>query len=104
MKEITSCLAPTFPKVQLGASTPVDPGKQQGRILRRLLRDLAILATADSDKPRRPRQIRQRRILYRRGELSDADLLRLVEEVGIERIWHALEKMTQPQLPLQAAE
>jgi hypothetical protein len=37
-------------------------------------------------------------------ELSDGVVERIVAEVGIERIWRALDKLTQPQLPLQAAE
>jgi hypothetical protein len=36
--------------------------------------------------------------------LSDSALERLLAEVGIDRIWHAVDKLTQPQLPLQAAD
>jgi hypothetical protein len=36
--------------------------------------------------------------------LSDDVVERIVAEVGVERIWRALDKLTQPQLPLQAAE
>jgi hypothetical protein len=36
--------------------------------------------------------------------LSDSALERLVAEVGIDRVWRAVDKLTQPQLPLQAAE
>jgi hypothetical protein len=36
--------------------------------------------------------------------LSDEVVERIVAEVGVERIWRVVEKLTQPQLPLQAAE
>ena len=36
--------------------------------------------------------------------LSDSVLEHLVAEVGIERVWRVLDKLTQPELPLQAAE
>jgi hypothetical protein len=36
--------------------------------------------------------------------LSDAVVEHIVAEVGVERIWRALDKLTQPQLPLQAAQ
>jgi hypothetical protein len=85
-----------------------DPVKQQGRVLKRLLRDLIVFtgvaAAGLSSQPRKSRQMKRRRILYRRGELSDADLEQLVTEVGIDRVWRVLDRLTQPQLPLQAAE
>jgi hypothetical protein len=36
--------------------------------------------------------------------LSDDAIERIVREVGVDRIWCAVEKLTQPQLPLVAAE
>jgi hypothetical protein len=36
--------------------------------------------------------------------LSDAVVERMVAEIGVDRIWAAIDKLTQPQLPLQAAE
>jgi hypothetical protein len=36
--------------------------------------------------------------------LSDAIVEHIVAEVGVERIWRALDKLTQLQLPLQAAQ
>jgi hypothetical protein len=36
--------------------------------------------------------------------LSDDAVERIVAEVGVDRIWRAVDKLTQPQLPLQAAE
>ena len=36
--------------------------------------------------------------------LSDSALERLGAEVGVERIWRVIDKLTQPPLPLQAAE
>ena len=36
--------------------------------------------------------------------LSDDAVERIVAEVGVDRIWRAVDRLTQPQLPLQAAE
>jgi hypothetical protein len=36
--------------------------------------------------------------------LTDAALERLVAAIGIDRIWRVIDKLTQPQLPLSAAE
>ena len=36
--------------------------------------------------------------------LSDAVIENMVAEIGIDRVWRAVEKLTQPQFPLQAAE
>jgi hypothetical protein len=36
--------------------------------------------------------------------LSDDEVVELIAWVGIDRTWRALEKLTQPELPLQAAE
>jgi hypothetical protein len=38
------------------------------------------------------------------SQLSDDVVERIVAEVGVDRIWRVVEKLTQPQLPLQAAE
>ena len=83
---------------------------QQRRALRKLFRDLVtftgtaaseLAAAPGSKAPQRPRQ----RLLYRSaGSLTDADLDRLIAEIGIDRIWRVVEKLTQPQLPLVAAE
>lgn|SRR5262245_65854087 len=85
----------------------VDPVKQS-RVLKRLLRDLITftgVASADlANKPRKPQQLKRRRVLYRRGDISDADLLLLINEIGAERLLAALDRATQPQLPLPAAE
>jgi hypothetical protein len=83
---------------------------QQRRALRKLFRDLVtftgtaaseLAAAPRSKAPQRPRQ----RLLYRSADsLTDADLDRLVAEIGIDRIWRAVEKLTQPPLPFMAAE
>jgi hypothetical protein len=36
--------------------------------------------------------------------LSDAAVERIVAEVGVDRIWRAIDKLTAPELPLAAAE
>lgn len=36
--------------------------------------------------------------------LSDSAVENIVAEVGVDRVWRAIEKLTQPQLPLVAAE
>jgi hypothetical protein len=36
--------------------------------------------------------------------LSDSAIENIVREVGIDRVWRAVEKLTQPELPLVAAE
>jgi hypothetical protein len=54
---------------------------------------------------RKAPQLKRQRLLYRRADtLTDADLAVLVAEVGVERIWRTVDKITQPQLPLVAAE
>jgi hypothetical protein len=40
----------------------------------------------------------------KRRPLSDAAVERLIARAGVERIWRVIERLTQPQLPLQAAE
>jgi hypothetical protein len=44
------------------------------------------------------------RLLYRTGGLTADELVRLVEEVGPDRLLSAIDQYTQPQLPLVAAE
>jgi hypothetical protein len=82
---------------------------KQRRALRKLLRDLvAFTGTAINDlaaTPRKASQPKRQRLLYRRADsLTDADLDALVGEIGIDRWWAAAERVTQPQLPLVAAE
>jgi hypothetical protein len=83
-----------------GQASP-DPVKQS-RVLKRLFRDLVAFtgcAAAElASKPRKVRQPKRRRVLYGRGDLSDADLLQLINEIGAERILKALDALTQPQL------
>jgi hypothetical protein len=84
-------------------------GQAQKRALRRLLRDLiTFTGTAMSEvaaKPRKARASKRQRLLYRRADtLTDADLAALVREVGIDRIWRVVDRLTQPSLPLIAAE
>ena len=38
------------------------------------------------------------------SQLSDDVVERIVAEVGVDRIWRVVEKLTEPQLPLQPAE
>jgi hypothetical protein len=44
------------------------------------------------------------RLLYRTGGLTADELVRLVEEVGPDRLLSAIDRYTQPTLPLIAAE
>jgi hypothetical protein len=83
--------------------------RQQKRALRKLLRDLvAFTGTAITDlaaTPRKSPQRKRQRLLYRRADtLSDDEVKNIVAEVGIERCWRAVEKITQPELPMVAAE
>ena len=74
----------------------------KSRVLKRLLRDLITFtgaAAADlARKPRKPQQMKRRRVLYRRGDISDADLLQVIDEIGVDR-----ERLTSPELPLAEA-
>ena len=77
---------------------------QQKRALRKLLRDLvAFTGTAINDlaaTPRKAPQPKRQRLLYRHADsLTDADLDRLVAELGVERVMRALDRLTQPSLP-----
>jgi hypothetical protein len=49
---------------------------------------------------RRAYHARRRRLLYRQN-LSDSDLDALVVEIGADRLVHALDRYTRPELPLQ---
>lgn len=80
---------------------------QQRRLLRRLFRDLvtfAGVAASDLAAPPRP-QCKRSRLLYRKGDtLTPDEVTRIVVEIGPERVLRAVDKLTQPTLPLQAAE
>jgi hypothetical protein len=90
----------------VSSSTTAIPGQadlvaKQRRALRKLLRDLvAFTGTAINDladAPRKASQPKRRRLLYRRADrLTNADLDRLVGEIGIDRWWSAAERATQP--------
>lgn len=83
---------------------------QQRRALRKLLRDLVVFTgTAINDLAAAPHKAPQRksppRLLYRRAAtLADSDLDAIVADIGIDRMWAAVERATQPRLPLVAAE
>jgi hypothetical protein len=78
---------------------------QQRRALRKLIRDLVAAINDLAATPRKAPQRKRQRLLYRRADsLTDADLDRLVAEIGIEHVLRVLDRLTQPQLPLQAAE
>jgi len=49
-------------------------------------------------------RLEQRERAKCRTVLSDNAIERIVREVGIERIWRAVDKLTSPELPLVAAE
>jgi hypothetical protein len=92
-----------------GGKVIIGQAPNQRRVLRKLLRDLiAFTGSAVTElavAPRKAPQPKRRRLLYRRADsLSDADLDVLVREIGVERWWAALERATQPRLPLIAAE
>jgi hypothetical protein len=88
---------------------PVPDAIKQRRLLNKLVKDLvAFTGTALTDianKPRKaPSQRKCSRLLYRRaGELTESDLDALIVEIGLDRLWRALDRATQPQLP-QAAQ
>ncbi len=82
---------------------------QQKRALRKLLRHLIVFTgVAAADVAVAPRKVPQRklhRLLYRRADtLSDDEVTRLVIELDPERILRVVDRLTQPQLPLIAAE
>jgi hypothetical protein len=49
-------------------------------------------------------RLEQRERAKRLTVLSDNAIERIVREVGVERIWRAVDKLTSPELPLVAAE
>jgi len=103
MLEIIPHVASGVAKVQ----APVTA--QQRRALRKLLRDLvAFTGTAINDlavAPRKAPQHKRQRLLYRRADtLSDDEVKSIVVELGPERVPHVVDKLTSPELPLQAAE
>ena len=82
---------------------------QQRRLLRRLFHDLVTFAgVAASDlagRPRKAPQCKRSRLLYRKGDtLTPDEVTRIVVEIGPERVLRAVDKLTQPTLPLVAAE
>jgi hypothetical protein len=89
-------------------SQPLPTTSQQRRALAKLLRDLvAFTGSAINDlaaKSRKASRPNQRRLLYRRPDkLTDADLDRLVVEIGIDRWCAAADRVTSPQLPFMIA-
>jgi hypothetical protein len=84
---------------QTPKTVSADPAKQQRRVVRRLLRDLvALLAATPRSAPRRTQQTR---VLFRRADrLSDADVDRLIREVGAGRLMAALDRWTQPRFTI----
>jgi hypothetical protein len=93
----------TFPTTN--ATTTEAVVAKQRRALRKLLRDLitfsGVAANDLAAKSRKAPKSKRQRLLYRRaGSLTDADLDKLVAEIGIDRWWAAAERATQPQLPL----
>lgn|SRR5262245_24263636 len=85
----------------------VQPAQQ--RLLRKLLRDLvAFTGTAITDiagKPRKTPQRKRDRLLYRKAATyADSEIEKIVVELGPERVLAALDRATQPRLPLVAAE
>ena len=82
---------------------------KQRRALRKLFRDLvAFTGTAINDlaaTPRKAPQRKRQRLLYRRGDsLTDDEVKSIVAELGPGRVMRALDRLTQPKLPLVAAE
>jgi hypothetical protein len=58
---------------------------------------------APATNGRAARQLRRPRLLYRAG-ITNIELDALVAEIGIDRVMAALDRATQPELPLEAAE
>src|SRR5262249_34686706 len=82
------------PSAGVYTNGPIPVTRHAARQLRCIARELA---------PPRRRQRRKRRVLYRQN-LSDLDVDVIVSEIGIERGMHSLDRLTQPQLSLVAAE
>lgn len=84
-----------------------DPARQQRRVVRRLLRDLVALAgpVVSDDLAGRSRKPRRRpeRVLFRSAEsLTNADLERLIREIGANRLMAALDRWTRPHFAVAA--
>jgi hypothetical protein len=82
-----------------------DPAKQQRRVVRRLMRDLVALTgpVLNNDLAGRSRKPPRRsdRVLFRKN-LTDADLDRLVREIGAARLMEAVDRWTAPQFAIAA--
>jgi hypothetical protein len=80
--------------------------KQRRRLARKLLKDLAAFTgvavneLAPSPRPDRPRR-QSSRLLYRLN-LTDAELDRLLVQIGIDRWWAAFERATKPRVTAKA--
>jgi len=103
MLEINPSVVSNVPKVQPVVTTA------QKRALRKLLRDLVAFTgsaiTELAPAPRKAPQHKCQRLLYRRpNTLTDDEVKSIVVELGPACVLHAVDKLTQPQLPLQAAE
>jgi hypothetical protein len=82
---------------------------KQRRVLNKLVKSFVAysgVALADiASKPKAARCQRKRRLLYRQpSNLTEADLNALIAEIGFDRLWRALDRCTQPELPMMAAE
>jgi hypothetical protein len=88
--------------------TGQDPAKQR-RALRKLIRDLVAFTGCAVDAfaaaPRKAPQRKRQRLLYRKANtLTDDEVKRIVVELGPDRVLRVVDRLTQPPLPLQAAE
>jgi len=81
---------------QTNGQTPAE-----SRVIRRAACRLRHLARELS--PPRRYQCCKRRLLYRQN-LNDSDIDAVVIEIGFDRVMRALDRLTQPQLPLVTAE
>jgi hypothetical protein len=92
------------PTIELAASVfGISPPLVKAQLEREYVRDCDQGHVLDRDH-RRPARAGQPQGNGSASDLSDDAIDRLVAEVGVDRIWRALDKLTQPQLPLQAAE
>jgi hypothetical protein len=73
----------------------------KSRVPKRLITFTGAAAADLARKPRKPQQMK--RVLYRRGDISDADLLQVIDKIGVDRVWRAVERLTSPELPLAEA-
>jgi len=100
MLELNRSVPSSVPNVQPPVTT------QQKRALRRLLRDLVAAVNDLPATPTKASSLRKcPRLLYRRADtLTDDEVKSIVAEIGVERIWRIVDKLTAPELPLVAAE